>query len=79
GSTAARVARLLLFLVEFGELEPGIAVQLLSRHDMASMLGVTCESVCRMISHFRQAGLIQRASQGLYQCDVPALQRIAAG
>jgi CRP/FNR family transcriptional regulator, anaerobic regulatory protein len=79
GSTAARVARLLLFLVEFGELEPGVAVQLLSRHDMAGMLGVTCESVCRMISHFRQAGLIQRTSQSLYQCDVPALQRIAAG
>lgn len=78
GSTEARVARLLLFLIEFGELEPGVAVHLLSRQDMAGILGVTCESVCRMISHFRHAGVLLRDSPGLYQCDVHALKQIAS-
>jgi len=78
GSAEARVARLLLFLTELGELDHSAALQLLSRQDMAGILGITFESVCRMISQFRHSGLLRRSTQGLYKYDVDALQRIAA-
>ena len=78
GSTEARVARLLLFLTEFGELDHSAAVHLLSRQDMAGILGITCESVCRTISHFRHSGVIRQSAPGLYGVDLDALRTMAS-
>jgi len=79
GSTEARVARLLLFLIEHGRLDHSAAIHLLSRQIMSGILGVAYESVCRVISHFRNVGVLHRASPGLYRCDVEALRKIGLG
>ena len=78
GSIQGRVARLLLFLTTAGDLHHCTTINLLNREDMAATLGVASESVCRTISHFRQIGILRLSDTGQYQCDIEALQKIAA-
>jgi CRP-like cAMP-binding protein len=77
GPIEARVARLLLFLTEFGEFDHSVAIHLLNRQDMAGILGVTCESVCRVISHLRHSGIVRRSAPGLCDVSLDALRAIA--
>jgi len=74
GSARQRIARLLLRLVD------GAGVgrcPLFGRRDIAAMLGLTTETVSRLIAEFRREGLLQEESDG-FCCPVAALQRVAA-
>ncbi len=73
GSARARMARLLLRLVEKGD-----RCNLFSREDMGAMLGVTTETASRVIAEFRRGGAIHGEENDAVQCDVAALQVIAA-
>jgi CRP-like cAMP-binding protein len=80
GPIRGRVARLLAFLTEF---EPDPAdghVQLLTCEEMASILGVTSESVSRILAEFKRQGILvhhDSAPSEIYEADVDRLQHIA--
>jgi CRP-like cAMP-binding protein len=73
GSARQRVVRLLLRLVD----EKGIGLcPLFSRKDMGAMLGVTTESASRAVAELKREGVLKESAQA-FQCDLPALRRIA--
>jgi CRP-like cAMP-binding protein len=74
GSARARMARLLLRLVVGKE----HACELFSREDMGAMLGITTETASRIIAEFRRSGALKESSGDTVQCDVRALELIAA-
>lgn len=78
GSIRARVARLVNFL---GTLRHEDAdVELLTCEEMAAVLGVTVESVSRVLAQFKRDRLlwaVRRPSAKLYRRDIQALQRLA--
>jgi CRP-like cAMP-binding protein len=81
GSIRARVARLVNFL---SEIEPGLSsteVQLLTCEEMAAILGVTPESVSRILAEFKRERMLLRGahrdSTQLFVRDVEALQMVA--
>ena len=73
GEAKVRVARLFLYLA-------GIKNEcfLFSREDVGAVLGLTPETVIRIITDFRKRGIINRLNCNHYQCDIEAL-RILAG
>jgi len=76
GGAKARVARLLLLLMEgTGETE----CDLFGREDMGAMLGVTTETASRIIAEFRREGILADRGSNRFGCDVAALERIAGG
>jgi CRP-like cAMP-binding protein len=74
GHAKARVARLLLLLIEEGS-EAECA--LFGREDMGAMLGVTTETASRIVAEFRRNGILAEQGPNRYRCDVEALTRIA--
>lgn len=80
GPIRGRVARLLAFLSEF---EPDAAddqVQLLTCEEMGSILGVTSESVSRILADFKRQHILDRHDSEcgeLYQTDAERLRDIA--
>jgi CRP/FNR family transcriptional regulator len=81
GSIKARVARLVNFLAT---LQSGTAqeVELLTCEEMAAVLGVTVESVSRILAEFKRGRLLRAvgaAPARLYAYDARALQRVARG
>lgn len=80
GPIRGRVARLLGFLSEF---EPDAAddqVQLLTCEETSSILGVTSESVSRILAEFKRQHILDRHDSGcgeLYQTDAERLRDIA--
>lgn len=80
GPIRGRVARLLTFLSDF---EPDIGddqVQLLTCEEMGSILGVTPESVSRILAEFKRGDIIspeQSEANDLYQADLDQLRDIA--
>lgn len=81
GRIKSRVARLILFLDELeNDLEPGV-VGLLTCQDMGDILGVTPESVSRVIAELKRRDLLSPADlrrQDLFRCDRQRLQRLAS-
>ncbi|MEO5375949.1 MAG: Crp/Fnr family transcriptional regulator [Alphaproteobacteria bacterium] len=75
GSARARVARLLLQVIEE---ESGPDCSLFSREDVGAMLGVTTETASRIIAEFRRTGIIAQGTGKHVHCDEDALRRIAA-
>lgn len=75
GSAKQRVAQLLLVLNEFFSDENGAFI-LLNREDMAAMIGITIETVSRMIAEFKRKNILYKDKDNLYMCDVAALQEI---
>ncbi len=73
GSARARMARLLLRLVEKGD-----RCNLFSREDMGAMLGITTETASRIIAEFKRSGAIGEGEGDAVRCDVPQLKAIAA-
>jgi CRP-like cAMP-binding protein len=73
GSARARMARLLLRLVEKGD-----RCNLFSREDMGAMLGVTTETASRIIAEFKRGGVIAEGESDSLRCDVVQLNTIAA-
>jgi CRP-like cAMP-binding protein len=62
------------------DLEPGV-VGLLTCQDMGDILGVTPESVSRVIAELKRRGLLTPADllrQDLFRCNRERLQRLAS-
>lgn len=77
GPAHARVARLIRYLVEIEQTERSGEVSLLSRNDMASILGLACESVCREISRLRSIGALRQVGVRRYACNKALLDEIS--
>lgn len=82
GGIESRVARLLRFLAvfEYGELSDKVG--LLKVQEMAEILGVTPESVSRVIAAFKRRGTLRQYSSNApetYRLDDEMLQRAAWG
>lgn len=75
GHAKQRVARLLLILNEFFS-DDDSAFILLSREDMAAMIGITVETVSRTIAEFKRQGILLKSKGSLYTCDAATLERI---
>lgn len=81
GAIKPRVARLINFLsnIEYGK--SSTVVELLTVHEMADILGVTAESVSRILAEFKRGDILHRLendqSHGLYKLDTQALHNMA--
>jgi CRP-like cAMP-binding protein len=75
GSARQRIARLLLMLGSTDE----VHCELMSREDMGSMLGLTMETVSRIVAEFRRSELITKNPNGCYECKLDELEKIADG
>lgn len=73
GGARARMARLLLRLVEKGD-----RCSLFSREDMGAMLGITTETASRIIAEFKRGGAIGEGEGDVVRCDVSQLKTLAA-
>jgi len=74
GSVNQRLANLLLFLAEHqGDSQK--SVKLLSREDMASILGVRQESVSRAVTQFKVDGLLIPHTRGKHTLNMPAIRK----
>ncbi|NIW86329.1 MAG: cyclic nucleotide-binding domain-containing protein [Gammaproteobacteria bacterium] len=81
GSIKARVARLVRFLAELEDDAPPGHVALLHGEEMAAILGVTQESVSRVLAELKRKGVLQlvpRNTTELYSYDTQALSLLAA-
>lgn len=78
GGIKSRVARLLIYLAEL-EHGPGAqTVKLLTVNEMAEILGVTQESVSRVLAAFKRCGILCRTNGGRresFRFDAEMLQR----
>jgi CRP-like cAMP-binding protein len=80
GGIRARVARLVNFLSEIEHHKPSTEVNLLTCEEMAAVLGVTTESVSRILAEFKRGKVlrcINSSSIHRFERDVEAL-RVAA-
>jgi CRP/FNR family transcriptional regulator, anaerobic regulatory protein len=80
GGIKPRVARLLEFFAELGYGQPLDMVELLTVCEMSEILGVTQESVSRILSTFKRGDILQKQSDPLreiYRLDTPRLQQEA--
>jgi len=80
GGIKPRVARLLEFLAELEYGQPLDRVELLTVCEMAEILGVTQESVSRILATFKRRAILQKQSdpsREIYRVNAPGLQREA--
>lgn len=80
GSVRSRVARLIKFLSRLDGQPSLEKVRLLTCDEMAAILGVTPESVSRIIAEFKRSGVLRTlegSSPDLYRCDAIELERVA--
>lgn len=81
GAIRARVARLLAFLTEFECEQDDGEVQLLTCEEMSSILGVTKESVSRVLAEFKRTRILDRGgrarSNEIFSADTERLRDIA--
>lgn len=81
GRIKSRVARLVLFLEQLEhDLEPGV-VALLTCQDMGDILGVTPESVSRVIAGLKRTGLLVPVAEDRkehFRCDLERLRELAS-
>lgn len=80
GGIKPRVARLLLYLsdIEYGE--SSNMIDLLTVHELADVLGVTQESVSRILADLKRRNTLQKTTQSdeeTYEMDQQHLHRIA--
>ncbi len=80
GGIKPRLARLLKFLAEVEYGSPADQVQLLSGPEMADILGVTPESISRVLAGFKRSEMLQKCDglrREIYQVDAGKLQEAA--
>ena len=80
GSIRARVARLVNYLSEIEQKSPSNEVELLTCEEMAAVLGVTPESVSRILAEFKRDQMlrcIRRTSSQCFERNVEALKQVA--
>jgi len=75
GPSRDRVMHLLLMLDELNMKTKG-GKKLLGREDMAAIVGVSVETVSRIIADLKRNSLIYKVEDNLYRCDGSALQSI---
>jgi len=78
GEIKCRVARLLRFLAELENGQASNQVELLKVHEMADILGVTQESVSRVLAGFKRSRILHKQGDPLreiYQLDTEKLRR----
>ncbi len=76
GPARQRVARLLLHLACPAQ---DSHLLLFGREDMGAMVGLTTETVSRIIAELRRQGLLRDRGANLHECNREQLQRIANG
>lgn len=77
GSIRGRVARLVLYLMSMDESTGTREVDLLTVNEMAEIIGVTPESVSRVLADFKRKKLLSPVSEkqpDLYACDIDSLR-----
>ena len=72
GEAKARVARLFLYLAGLED-----ECTLFSRDDVGAVLGLTPETVCRVIANLKEARVITELKRNRYRCDRPSLLALA--
>lgn len=80
GGIRPRVARLLEYLAELEYGSPADTVELLTVCEMSEILGVTPESVSRIVATFKRRNILKKHSESLgevYRLDTPRLQQEA--
>lgn len=80
GPIKPRVARLLGFLSRVEDRSASGSVKLLTCDEMAAILGVTPESVSRVLAEFKRSGILsamESSQPELYRCDAATLERVA--
>lgn len=80
GEIKPRVARLLQYLAELEFGPPAYKVRLLTVQEMADILGVTQESVSRILAGFKRGKILQRQVKGtreIYRLDPERLRQEA--
>jgi CRP/FNR family transcriptional regulator len=80
GSIKSRVARLIKFLSRIQDRISSGHVKLLTCDEMAAILGVTPESVSRVIAEFKRGGILRtppNPDSELYHCNGSELERFA--
>lgn len=79
GSIKARVARLVTFLSYLQTKTSPDIVELLTCEDMASVLGVTTESVSRVLAEFKRQRILQRIGERgeIYRRNSPMLMELS--
>ena len=77
GSVTRRMANLLLYLAELQKDSEEDNVRLMSRDDMAAILGVRQESISRTITQFKLGELISPLTREMYRLDKAGLQQKA--
>ena len=75
GPARERVAHLLLMLRQFST-DPNGDITLLGREDMAAIVGISVETVSRIVAEFKRGQLLYRVAEDLYRCDTEALGEI---
>ena len=77
GPVDARMAWLILFLKQADGASPEHWVRLPHRDDMASMLGVATETLCRAMAEFQHTGALRRVNNSVYMFDSAAIKKSA--
>ncbi|SHI94555.1 cAMP-binding domain of CRP or a regulatory subunit of cAMP-dependent protein kinases [Tangfeifania diversioriginum] len=73
-----RLAEVLLLLKENFEVDNQNTLQIsLTREELANMVGTATESVIRLLSEFKQDGLIELQGRKIKFLDIPSLRRVA--
>lgn len=79
GSVKGRVARLLRFLADFESDTAPQIIELLTTDEMSEILGVTPESVSRVIAEFKREKILQAIksnTESFFTCDLEQLEVI---
>lgn len=79
GPVEARLARLIHFLKERDEAHPAHLLSLPHREDLAAMLGVATETICRSLTHLQNDGLLRKVEPGLFEFNADRWEELAAG
>ncbi len=77
GPTPARIARLIVFRAAIEKSRNPDEITMLSRQDMAAILGVAPENISRAVGQFRRAKLLRKLKRDVYLCDLETMQAIA--
>lgn len=77
GVARVRVAKLLLLLTEISADRNG-DIQLLSRDDMAAVVGMTTETVSRVTADFKRRGLLRKVAANTFRCEAQLLEQLIA-
>ncbi len=80
GPIKSRVARLINFLSRLQYGNSSVNVKLLTCDEMATVLGVTPESVSRFLAEFKRKGILRslsKPSSEVYECNVKELELAA--